>query len=137
MPFYWWLRLRKNPLGIKLAVAVFGLQTAAWTIIFLHHILALTWASLPGAMAQAALGVYGVVATSRLGRWPLAIMVSAYGIGFVAVHLGVPQSPAELFWGLVETGLIAFFAFPHWRRMNWLPFGEEPPDEPRIEDHFS
>jgi hypothetical protein len=131
---FWWRRLQVAPLSIKIAVWALIVQGAG---AFLYGAAALATGTDPlGATAILGFSLYAIVALSRSSRWPLAILVVAYGAGYAAWAVAGYGSIALVSHGLAEAFVLGLLVLPHWRRLSWLPFGDEPPEDPRPEDLF-
>ncbi|SFK18700.1 hypothetical protein [Caulobacter sp. UNC279MFTsu5.1] len=77
---------------------------------------------------QLAVAAYHTIALLRLSRWPIVLQVMALAGGFLTQALTGKLGPAPLsVLGLLlmwlPFGFYLALTLPHWRKMNWAPFG--------------
>ena len=130
----------RTPLSIKIAVALFAIAAVAFLWPGLTDLSRALPVNRPRSFAVAlawlavavALPLWGAIATLRLSRWPLLVLLF-WIVGAVALslrgHAGSPNVTVLLNvapWTLGWTLLAALVA-PHWRVMSCSLFGRLPP----------
>ena len=86
----------------------------------------LAWYVLNGI--ELALTAYEMLALSRLSRWAPVLQAAAMTVFLVNRFLQDPnwtqRYPMLGIFAVITPGLVYFaLVLPHWRKMNWAPFG--------------
>jgi hypothetical protein len=122
-------RSHRTPLSIWIAAILFSL-------IALPSFVQLARIAAPEARPQVAVSIligvailtYKAIALARLSRWPILLHIASVAWSLVSRHL------AHLEWRdrfpilgpfvvLIPLTIYLALTLPHWRKMNWAPFG--------------
>ena len=133
-------RSHRTPLSIWIIVVV-------WSLVGLTPIARLVSS---GAVAVVSFPVlipvvwlaYHAVALTRLSRWPIVLIAGMAGSSILSRYLTHYDWRAHypmlgVFIILIPSALYLGCTLPHWRKMNWAPFGRSYRPAAELEEVFA